>query len=132
MTLRPPDKIRKLHQIHYWGSKAWETMFARRTYVEGSYGGRKNVSTENLRRGLFQSMGLPWANIVVSLVAASYNLRLLQNWHDRSGDGDVNHPLLRRSKGVRPWMYLSAEDAIRVAALFEDALGISKVEGNPS
>ena len=124
VTLRPPEKIRKLHQIHYWGSSAWEKMFARRTYVEGSYGGRKNVSTENLRRGQFQSMGLPWANVVVSLVAASYNLRLLQNWHDRSGDGDPNHPLLRSSTGVRPWMYMSEEQAATFASLFEQALGI--------
>ena len=99
-------------------------MFARRTYVEGSYGGRKNVSTENLRRGQFQSMGLPWANVVVSLVAASYNLRLLQNWQDRSSDGDPNHPLLQRSNGVRPWMYMSDEDAANYAALCENALNV--------
>jgi hypothetical protein len=125
VTLRPPEKVRKLHQIHYWGGQAWEKMFARRTYVEGSYGGRKNVSSENMRRGQFQSMGLPWANVVVSLVAASYNLRLLQNWHDRSGDGDPNHPLLRRSTGVRPWMYMSDEDAANYALLCERSIGVS-------
>ena len=25
---------------------------------------------------------------------ASYNLRMLRNWHERTGLGDLNHPLL--------------------------------------
>ena len=36
VTLRPPEKIGKPRQIPYWGSKKWEKMFARRTYMEGS------------------------------------------------------------------------------------------------
>jgi hypothetical protein len=36
VTLRPPEKIGKPRQIQYWGSKKWEKMFARRTFMEGS------------------------------------------------------------------------------------------------
>lgn len=124
-TYRPPEKIRKLQQLYYWGSKQWRRIYKRRTYVEGTYGNRKNVSTENMRRGLFQRMGLPWTNIVVSLVAAAYNLRMVQGWHDRSRDGDPNHPLLRRGEKGRPWMYLTEEAASEIDALFAGTLGRS-------
>ena len=110
VRIKPPAAIRKLQQPNYHGSKKWDSFYGLRTYVEGSYGGRKNTSTENLRRGLFQRTGLPWANLVVSLTAASYNLRLVQNWHERSGDGDSNHPLLKHRGPVRPWLYLNDDE----------------------
>ena len=128
-TYTPPNKVRKLQQPHYWGSKIWGKMFNRRTSVEGSYGNRKNVSTENLRRGLFQSMGLPWSNIVDNLVAAVYDLRVLQNWHDRTGEGDPNHILLQRGERGRPWMYLSEEEAERLEVLFMERLGVREIPG---
>ena len=121
---RPPEKVRKLQQPFYWGSEKWQRMYQRRTYVEGTYGNRKNVSTENMRRGLFQRMGLPWANIVIGLVAASYNLRMLQSWHDRSGDGDPNHPLLQRDEQGRPWMYLDDDSATRIENLYWNTIGL--------
>lgn len=81
----PPDNIFKLMQPYYWGGPRWEPYHAHRTYVEGSYGNRKNVSTENLRRGLIQIFGLTWTHIVLGLVNASYNLRILENWYERQG-----------------------------------------------
>ncbi len=81
----PPDSIFKLMQRYYWGGPHWEPYYAHRTYVEGSYGNRKNVSTENLRRGLIQIFGLTWTHIVLGLVNASYNLRILENWYERQG-----------------------------------------------
>ncbi|MHB8334203.1 MAG: hypothetical protein ACYDEH_04800 [Acidimicrobiales bacterium] len=118
VKVTPPDAIRKLQQPYYHGSRKWEGFYGLRTYVEGSYGGRKNTSTENLRRGLFQRTGLPWANLVVSLTAASYNLRLVQNWHERSGDGDPNHPLLRNRGPVRPWLYLTEDEVTNFEEYF--------------
>jgi hypothetical protein len=94
VRVTPPDSIAKATQVHYWGSRTWTKVFSRRTYVEGSYGNRKNPSTENLRRGLTRGMGLPWMNIIVSMTAASYNLRMIHNWHERTGKGDPSHPLL--------------------------------------
>lgn len=128
LVLHPPDEIRKLHQVKYWGSKQWATIFGRRTSVEGSYGDRKNVSTENLRRGLFQSTGIAWTNLVGSLVAASYNLRMLENWHERSGDGDPTHPLLAPRSEPAPWMYLSPAQSQSVIDLYEATLGALAVE----
>jgi hypothetical protein len=46
-----PPQIHKLSQRLYWGSEDWTLRYKQRTYVEGSYGNRKNNSTENLRRG---------------------------------------------------------------------------------
>ena len=122
VTLRPPDKIRKHQQSKYWGSKEWEKMFRRRTAVEGSYGGRKNVSTENLNRGVFQCMGLPFANIGATLVAASYNLRMVRNWHERSGLGDPNHVFLAKSDDLE-WEYLTKEESTNRKRLYAEILG---------
>lgn len=125
VTVRPPEPIRKLYQRLYWFSDRWQKMYRRRTYVEGSYGNRKNVSTENLRRGLFQSMGLPWSNFVVSLVAASYNVRMIMNWHDRTGLGDTTNPLFVKALGTMDWKEMTAEDRANEIALYEEALGMS-------
>jgi hypothetical protein len=125
VTVRPPEPIRKLYQRFYWLSDTWQKMYRRRTYVEGSYGNRKNVSTENLRRGLFQSMGLPWANFVVSLVAASYNARMIMNWHDRTGLGNSTNPLFVKALGTMDWKEMTSEERANEIALYEEALGIA-------
>lgn len=121
VKITPPQKVRKLQQVFYWGSETWERMFMRRTFVEGSNGGRKNVSTENVRRGHSQRVGLPWAMVVATLDAASYNLRLLRNWHDRSGMGDPTHPQLARGAAGRTWAYLDDADAARRVEAFEES-----------
>jgi hypothetical protein len=93
----PPESVFKLQQQHYWGSPAWQAIYNRRTYVEGSYGNRKNTSTENVRRGMFQVFGLVWAHIVIALANASYNQRMLENWSQRHPDHPhCDHPLLAR------------------------------------
>lgn len=96
VTVTPPTKVRKLLQPHYWGSSAWKRCFDKRTYVEGTYGNRKNVNTENMRRGQFRFTGIALVNLVVGLSAACYNLRIIRNWHERTGMGDPTHPLLAR------------------------------------
>lgn len=95
VSITPPTKIRKLHQRLYWGSKKWETAYNARTYVEGSYGNRKNSATENLGRGLTRGMGIAWINLIAAMTGASYNLRMLNNWHEDTGLGDPDHPLLQ-------------------------------------
>ncbi|WP_395153816.1 hypothetical protein [Ilumatobacter sp.] len=95
VQVTPPKKVYKLQQIYYWGSKKWERMWNRRTTVEGSYGIRKNPNCENVRRGHFQVFGLVWIHIVMGLVNASYNTRILNNWCESHPDhGLDNHPLL--------------------------------------
>lgn len=107
MTTSPPQEIRKTQQPHYWASRAWDRVWKRRTYVEGSYGNRKNVSNENMRRGITRIPGLAFTHITVALVNASYNLRMVRNWHDRTGLGDPDHPLLKPDEGPGEWDFVT-------------------------
>lgn len=117
VTLSPPPGHDKLVQQHYWGSRSWNRVYGNRTYVEGSYGNRKNPSTEDLRRGLFRVVGLPWVHINMAAVNSSYNLRMLRNWHDRTGRGPSDHPLLTTDPDRSNVVYLTDEEArARVAA----------------
>jgi hypothetical protein len=110
----------KLQQQHYWGSPAWQAIYNRRTYVEGSYGNRKNASTENVRRGMFQVFGLVWAHIVIALANASYNQRMLENWSQRHPDHPhSDHPLLARDPdGATPigFIQVTADEYARLLA----------------
>jgi hypothetical protein len=119
VTVTPPDKIRKLVQKHYWGGDRWRTIYARRTYVEGCYGNRKNGSTENLRRGFFRSVGLPWANLTVVMSAAAYNVRMIQNWHARTGKGQADNPIILASAPPGAWMYLGEDEIDRIRAVYD-------------
>ena len=114
VMVTPPRSVYKLQQPHYWGSKKWERIWARRTYVEGSYGNRKNPSTENVTRGHNQIFGLVWAHIVMGLVNASYNLRMLENWCERNADHPFNtHPLIQGDNtaiNVAGYVGLTAEE----------------------
>ncbi|MFM2183250.1 MAG: hypothetical protein RJB61_1544 [Actinomycetota bacterium] len=99
--VRPPESIAKLYQSRYWGSEEWADLYSRRTYVEGSYGNRKNGSTENLRRGLFRITGLPLVNLMLTMVNMSYNVRMTENWRERCIDAPkgsdplgAGHPLI--------------------------------------
>jgi hypothetical protein len=95
VTVRPPAGQLKLQQPRYWGSAEWERIWNRRTYVEGSYGIRKNPGAENMRRGHFQVFGLVWAHIVMGMVNTSHNVNALRRWHDRHPEADLGrHPLL--------------------------------------
>lgn len=111
VTLTPPAGHAKLVQPHYWGSRAWHRTYRNRTYVEGSYGNRKNPSTEALRRGQFRVVGLPWVHINMAAVNSSYNLRILRNWHDRTGKGPADHPLLTSDPERSNIVYLTDEEA---------------------
>jgi hypothetical protein len=115
VLVRPPNKVLKLAQPHYWGSRQWRKLFARRTYVEGTYGNRKNPSTENMRRGVFRSVGIVWANLAIGMTAASYNTRMLQNWHDRTG-GHAGHPLLVPDDEFHGFVYLTEGQSAAVTA----------------
>lgn len=107
-----PEPIRKLAQPHYWGSPKWEREWNKRSAVEGTYGNRKNQSTENMRRGLHRHTGLTLTHLVIALVNASYNLRILRNWHERTDLGPSDHPLLTPVTNPHTFTIISWEEAI--------------------
>ncbi len=115
-----PGRLRKLQQDDYWGSDTWERENAKRTYVEGSYGNRKNPSTEDLRRGHVRLTGIAAVQVATAMAAAAYNLRMLRNWHDRTGAGDDDHPLLEPAEETYGWVYLTQTEAEARAATHQD------------
>ena len=86
-----------------------------RTYVEGTYGNRKNRSTEDLTRGYFRITGLALVNIATAFAAVSYNLRILRNWQERTGLGDPTHPLLQPEPENYGFVCLTKEQAEHIA-----------------
>lgn len=112
-----PEGQRKHMQKHYWGSKKWWNEWKKRPYVEGSYGNRKNGQTENIRRGQTRVSGIEKITIFHVLAAASYNLRMIRNWHERTGRGDANHPLLQPKQENHGFARLTKEQAAAIAEL---------------
>lgn len=92
---QPNGAQRKLMQPHYWGSKRWSRDYRRRSSVEGSYGNRKNSQSENLKRWNFRPSGVGVANFFALGPVVSYNTRMTRNWHERTGLGNPEHPLLK-------------------------------------
>lgn len=92
-----PDDVnhqRKLMQREYYGNRRWRRMFKRRALVEGAFGILKNASRQRLRRGQNRLPGLAMASIVAAVKVSVYNEEQLRSWHDRTGRGPADHPLL--------------------------------------
>lgn len=79
--------------------------------VEGWFGVLKSASSTGMDRDSYQFRGLPWVTLVLSLAAAVTNLHLLRSWHESSGLGDPDHPLLRPDQPFHGFTQLSAEQA---------------------
>ncbi|WP_311210062.1 MULTISPECIES: transposase [unclassified Aeromicrobium] len=80
-----PSAAPKLNQKHYWGSKAWQADYGRRSRAEGTFGFIKteqNVST----RGWTRQVGLVKTAFNGILVVAAYNLTTLLRWAKVCGD----------------------------------------------
>jgi hypothetical protein len=107
VKVTPPERILKLQQPHYWASREWDDVWKLRSFVESTYGNRKNVSNENMRRGNTRIAGLAFLHVALALTNASYNLRMVRNWQDRTGLGDETHPLLAVDDGPDAWEYVS-------------------------
>jgi len=99
VSTTPPEAIRKLQQPHYWGGDTWNHNYGRRGCVEGSYGNRKNPSTENVDRGQNQIFGLAWLHITHAFIAASHNTRRLTTWAQSHPEHPhAQHPLIQLSQ----------------------------------
>ena len=105
-----PGQLRKHIQPLYWGSDEWIQEYAKRTYVEGSYGNRKNPETENYRRGYHRAGGIGRSMIYSLAAVVSYNMRMLRNWHERTGLGDPDNPLLAPDDQIYGYRPVTAEE----------------------
>lgn len=111
------EMVMKMHQRYYWGSKSWRQSYNRRTFVEGWFGVLKNTSSTGFHRGSHQFVGLPLVTLVVAMAAATTNLRLLRTWHERTGFGDTQHPLLQPDEDFHGSTRLTREQADEIDAL---------------
>ena len=117
ITKKEEETAMKMHQRYYWGSKSWRLSYARRTFVEGWFGVLKNTSSTGFHRGSHQFVGLPLVTLVVSMAAATTNLRLLRTWHERTGFGDTQHPLLQPDAEYHGSSRLTKQQADEIDAL---------------
>lgn len=117
ITKDEEKKVMKMHQRHYWGSKSWRQSYNRRTFVEGWFGVLKNTSSTGFHRGSHQFVGLPLVTLVVAMAAATTNLRLLRTWHERTGLGDTQHPLLQPDEDFHGQYRLTKAQAEQLDAL---------------
>ena len=88
------DAQPKVLQRHYWGGHKWRRSYNRRTFVEGYFGNLKNPSTEHVHRGFVRRAGLAAFILAAGTAIAACNLRQLRVWHERTGNGNPDHPLL--------------------------------------
>ena len=113
-----PESQLKLRQRHRWGTEPWRERRGQRSRVEGQFGNKKNPSVENLRRGQNQKFGLVWAHIVMAMVNASYNTRILQNWHDRNPNIELDHhPLFTKQAADPEFITVSTREYQQLLAL---------------
>lgn len=115
-----PEAVAKLNQINYWGSKLWYKAFGGRSSVEGVFGNLKNLRTENLKRGTIQKTGLVWVQLVVTLICATYNVRVIRNRHDRLEADPINHPLLSSDEETVTHVSLTVKQEMHLYHAFQD------------
>lgn len=90
-----PHHQRKLMQREYVGTRRWRRAFNLRSSVEGAFGILKNPSRQRMRRGQNRLPGLAMANLINGLKASVFNEEQLRSWHEDTGLGPADHPLLR-------------------------------------
>lgn len=116
ITTAAQARAMKVHQEHYWGSPNWIKDYARRTFVEGFFGVLKSASATGHRRGTHQFDGLPLVTLVIACAAAVTNMRLLRSWHERTGRGPVDHPLLQPDRPFHGFKELTDIEAAAIDA----------------
>ena len=103
------DAQPKVVQKYYWGSEKWRARYNGRTYVEGVFGNIKNPSTENIRRGHFQIVGLGKVTFFVGIALVAYNLRMLRGNTPLVNAGSGN-PILEEDGDCHGFQWLTPEE----------------------
>lgn len=93
--LTSPHHQRKIAQREYGATRRWKQKTNLRTLVEGAFGILKNPSRQRLRRGQNRLPGLAMASIVAAVKISVFNEEQLRMWHDETGRGPADHPLLQ-------------------------------------
>lgn len=101
----------KTLQPDYWGSSKWRESYNRRTYIEGFFGCLKNQSIAGVDHETSQFRGLALANIVLAMSVAIGNAHALVKWHETTGKGDPEHPLLTTHAPFHGYIALDADQA---------------------
>ena len=123
-----PEPVSKLNQPVYWGTPEWYESYAGRTYVEGVFGNIKNPRTENLSRGTIQKTGIAWSQLVVTLMCATYNLRMLRQRHERLGLAWEGHALLTPAEETTSHVSLIAEQEAELFADYIAGISLDEIE----
>lgn len=121
-----PEPVAKLNQTLYWGTFEWYRSYAGRTHVEGVFGNVKNPLTENLSRGTIQKTGIAWAQLMVTLMCATYNLRMIRNRHERLDLAWEGHSLLTPDDDAETHVSLTAGQEAEF--FYDHANGVSLEE----
>ena len=70
----------------------------------------------NKTRGHFRVTGLILVRLALTVVAINDNVRHLRRWHDTSGSGPADHPLLQPEPDNHGWEWPTAVEAKQIAA----------------
>lgn len=106
-----PSHQRKLMQRFYYGTAKHRAWYKRRTYVEGVFGILKNPSRQRMRRGQNRLPGLAMQMILTAIKISVFNEEQLRAWHDLTGKGPADHPLLQPDPAYHGWIDLTREQA---------------------
>lgn len=97
----------------------------RRTFVEGVFGILKNPSRQRLRRGQNRIPGLAMATVIAAVKDSVFNEEQLRAWHERTGLGPADHPLLQPDPPYWGFQDLTKEQAKAI-----DARRLSEMQGS--
>jgi len=123
-----PEPVAKLNQTYYWGSEAWYRAFRGRTYVEGVFGNIKNPRTENLSRGTIQKTGLVWSQLIVTLMCATYNVRIIRERHARLELPWTGHALLSPDDDTVTHVSLNTHQEQELFADFASGISLDELD----
>lgn len=106
-----PSHQRKLAQAEYFLSTAWRRLYRGRARVEGVFGIIKNPGRERVQRGQARIDGIAWMTLVLAIKASVFNEHQLRAWHERTGLGPADHPLLQPDPIYYGFAHLTQEHA---------------------
>lgn len=113
-----PAQQRKLAQREFYGSRRWRAVFKRRGMVEGAFGILKNPSRLRMRRGQNRVAGLAIASLIAAVKIALFNEEQLRSWHERTGLGPADHPLLKPDAPYYGFVDATKEQANEIVARY--------------